>query len=210
MKLHSQQGQVNPMVGLLTLGFIVACVWIWKRLPPELQDRIVEQAVPIAAGIAVALFVVWRIVKRIKRKAHVKRQRAALLAQFQKATAPDKRFELACALVENNDYRMEGLETVAGEFQAIFSRTLTTALGDKLYRDRGCAASYLGVLREPAVVPLMMKALEDDHWWVRSQAALGLGRVRAKEAKAKLEEMATEDWDQTVRSRCREALERIE
>jgi HEAT repeat protein len=56
----------------------------------------------------------------------------------------------------------------------------------------------------------MMKALEDDHWWVRSQAALGLGRVRAKEAKAKLEEMATEDWDQTVRSRCREALERIE
>jgi HEAT repeat protein len=55
-----------------------------------------------------------------------------------------------------------------------------------------------------------MKVLDDDHWWVRSQAALGLGRMRAKEAKAKLEHMATEDWDQTVRSRCREALERIE
>ena len=194
----------------MTLGFVVACVWGWKRLPPEIQDMIVDQAVPIAAAVAVVLFVVWRIVKRIKQKARVNQQRAALLAKFQKATAPDKRFELACALVENNDYRMEGLESVAGEFQAIFSKTLTTALGDERYRERGCAASYLGVLREPAVVPLLMKALEDDHWWVRSQAALGLGRMRAKEAKAKLEEMAKEDWDQTVRSRCREALERIE
>ncbi|MFM8539939.1 MAG: HEAT repeat domain-containing protein [Nitrospira sp.] len=209
MRLRSQRGPVNPTVGLLLLGFIVACVWIWKRLPPELQDQIVEQAVPVVAAAAVVLLLVWRIVKRIRRRAHMKQERALLLAQFQKATAPDKRLELACTLVEINDYQLEGLESVADEFQTVFSKTLTTALGDKLYRDRGRAASYLGVLCDPRVVPLMMKALDDDHWWVRSQAALGLGRMRAKEAKAKLEEMAAEDWDQTVRSRCLEALERI-
>jgi HEAT repeat protein len=72
------------------------------------------------------------------------------------------------------------------------------------------AASYLSVVQDPSVVSILMQALDDDHWWVRSQAALGLGRMRAREAKEKLAHMATEDWDQTVRSRCREALERIE
>jgi hypothetical protein len=33
--------------------------------------------------------------------------------------------------------------------------------------------------------------------------------MRASEAKAKLESVMREDWDQTVRSRAREALERL-
>jgi hypothetical protein len=33
--------------------------------------------------------------------------------------------------------------------------------------------------------------------------------MRAQEAKEKLEETMKEDWDQTVRSRSREALERL-
>jgi hypothetical protein len=206
----TQQGQVNPTVALLLVGLVVACVWIWKRLPPEIQDQIVEQAVPLAALAIAVLFVVWRIVRRFRRRAAVRKERARLLAQFQETTQPEKRFELACQLVEQNDYRPEGLEAVEKDLFAIFSQTVKTALGDKQHRTRGMAASYLSVVRNPEVVPILMKVLDDDHWWVRSQAALGLGRMRAKEAKAKLEHMATEDWDQTVRSRCREALERIE
>jgi HEAT repeat protein len=113
-------------------------------------------------------------------------------------------------LVELNEYRLEGLEGIAEDLFTIFTDTLKTAVGDKQHRTRGMAASYLSVVRDPTVVPILMKVLDDDHWWVRSQAALGLGRMRAKEAKEKLAHMATEDWDQTVRSRCREALERIE
>ncbi len=206
----TQRGQVNPTVALLLVGVVVACVWIWKRLPPEVQDRIVEQAVPLAALVAVVLFLVWRVMRRIRRRVAVRKERARLLAQFPQTTQPEKRFELACALVELNDYRPEGLEAVEKDFFTIFSQTLKTAVGDKQHRTRGTAASYLSVVRDPEVVPILMKVLDDDHWWVRSQAALGLGRMRAKEAKAKLTEMAQEDWDQTVRSRCREALERIE
>ncbi|MBA5872572.1 MAG: HEAT repeat domain-containing protein, partial [Nitrospira sp. CR2.1] len=55
----------------------------------------------------------------------------------------------------------------------------------------------------------LVAALEDDHAYVRSSAALGLGRLRASAAKEKLASVSKEDWDQTVRSRAREALERI-
>nr|MBI3613174.1 HEAT repeat domain-containing protein [Nitrospirota bacterium] len=87
--------------------------------------------------------------------------------------------------------------------------TLKTALGDKQHRVRGMAASHLGALRAKEAIPLLLLALEDDHAYVRASAALALGRMRAAEAKQKLTYMMQEDWDQTVRSRAREALERI-
>jgi HEAT repeat protein len=59
------------------------------------------------------------------------------------------------------------------------------------------------------VIPVLLKALEDDHAYVRSSAALGLGRLGASEAREKLTTVMEEDWDQTVRSRSKEALERI-
>ncbi len=71
------------------------------------------------------------------------------------------------------------------------------------------AASYLGILQHQPAIPLLIKALEDDHAHVRASAALALGRMRVAEAKSKLESLQKDDWDQTVRSRAREALERI-
>ena len=210
MSRRAQRGQVNPTVALLLVGLVIVCVWIWKRLTPDIQDVIVEQAVPLAAVAAVLLAGVWAVGRAIRRRRVIRRERARLLAQFQRETSQGKRFDLACELVELNRYRLQGLEPVAQELLTLFSETLKTAVGDKQHRTRGMAASYLSVLRDPSVVPTLMTVLDDDHWWVRSQAALGLGRMRASEAKAKLEHMATEDWDQTVRSRCREALERIE
>ena len=56
----------------------------------------------------------------------------------------------------------------------------------------------------------LLAALEDDHAYVRASAALALGRMRAAEAKQKLMSVMQDDWDQTVRSRAREALERLE
>jgi HEAT repeat protein len=71
------------------------------------------------------------------------------------------------------------------------------------------AASHLGVLQDKTVVSLLIKALEDDHAYVRSCAALGLGRLRATETRDRLKTLVEEDWDQTVRSRAKEALERM-
>jgi HEAT repeat protein len=56
---------------------------------------------------------------------------------------------------------------------------------------------------------LLVKALEDDHAYVRPCAVLALGRLRAVETRERLMTVMKEDWDQTVRSRAKEALERM-
>ncbi len=209
MSLRSQTGQANLTAILIVLGAVVAFVWIWKRLSPETQDLLVEQAVPLTLlGLALAA-TLWAMIRPILRRRHRRRERERLMAAFQREMSPEKRLDLAFAMIEVNEYRLEGLEPVAPALKELFATTLRKAVGDKQHKIRGMAASHLGVLQDKSVIPLLLKALEDDHAYVRSCAALGLGRLRAVEAKEKLVEVMKEDWDQTVRSRAREALERM-
>jgi len=168
-----------------------------------------RQSVPIAAiGLAIAalLFIPIRVVLRHRAKA---RERAKLLTLFERETVQDKKLEMAFALLEMNGYRIDGLEAGVPALKELFVTTLQRALGDKQHRIRGMAASHLGALQDMSVVPLLVKALEDDHAYVRSCAALGLGRLRATEARERLKFVMEQDWDQTARSRAREALERM-
>jgi HEAT repeat protein len=191
------------------VGIIVAGVWIWKRLPIETQDLLAEQVVP-AAFLAVAVGLsAWLLIRRVRIRWKRRALRDQLIAQFEKEVSREKRLDLALSLVEINDYHLEGLERVASAMAELFLTVLKTAVGDKQHRIRGMAASHLGALQHKAAVPALLKALEDDHAYVRSSAVLALGRMRVSEAKAKLTEVMKEDWDQTVRSRAREALERI-
>ena len=206
---HRDQGQANLTLLAVLLGLIVTGVWVWKRLSVETQDYIVDQAVPMAAiGLAIAalLFIPIRAVLRHRAKSQ---ERAKLLTLFERETVQDKKLDLAFALLEMNEYRVEGLESAVPALKELFITTLQRALGDKQHRIRGMAASHLGALQDLSVVPLLVKALEDDHAYVRSCAALGLGRLRATEARERLKIVMEQDWDQTARSRAREALERM-
>lgn len=204
-----QRGQANLTVGLVLVGLIVAGVWAWKRIPPDTKDYLVEQAIPLTLLAAAVGLLVWSMVRRVFRRLNLRRERDRLMTRFEQERSPEKRLELAFELVEINRYRLEGLERVAPAMVELFAKTLKTALGDKQHRIRGMAASHLGVLQDKSVVPLLLAALEDDHAYVRACAALALGRMRVTEAKAKLAQVMVDDWDQTVRSRAREALERI-
>lgn len=209
MSDRSDHGQANLTVLAVLVGLIVSAVWIWKRLSPDTQDYIVDQAVPMAAiglVLAVLLFIPVRALRRRRTKA---RERTKLLRLFEQETARDKRLDLAFALLELNEYQIDGLESAVPALKELLATTLERALGDKQHRIRGMAASHLGALRDLSVVPLLVKALDDDHAYVRSCAALGLGRLRATETRERLKTVMEHDWDQTVRSRAREALERM-
>lgn len=209
MPKRYEQGEINPAWLVLLVGLIVAGVWIWKRLSIETQDFIVDQAVPMTAiGLAIALLL-WIPINAFRRRRAKSKERTRLLALFERATVQEKRLDLAFALLENNDYQVDGLDSAVPVLKELFTTTLQRALSDKQHRIRGMAASHLGALQDLSVVPLLIKALEDDHAYVRSCAALGLGRLRATEASERLKTVMEHDWDQTVRSRAREALERM-
>lgn len=203
------QGPINLAWLIVVVGLIVAGVWIWKRLSLETQDYIVDQAVPMAAIGLVTALLLFIPINSLRRRRAKSKERTRLLALFEQATVQEKRLDLAFALLENNDYRIDGLDSAVPALKELFTTTLQRALDDKQHRIRGMAASHLGALQDLSVVPLLLKALEDDHAYVRSCAALGLGRLRAVEARERLKAVMEHDWDQTVRSRAREALERM-
>ncbi len=207
--LTNQRGQANVTVALALIILIVGGIWIWNHLDFDTQDFIVDEVVPVLFLVVAVTLITWVNVRKIKRARHKKNQQAKLLKQFSNEKAPRKRFDLASQLIELNEFQLEGLESVAADMAEVFLYTFKRSLGDKQHRFRGMAASYLGVVQHRESIPLLIKALEDDHAYVRSSAALALGRMRATEAKAKLEYTMKEDWDQTVRSRSREAVERI-
>jgi len=171
---------------LLLIGLVVTGVWVWKRLPPGTQDDLVEQMVPLALLALGTGWLLLVIVRKVRRRWQIRQERARIIVRLEGETSPSRRLDLAFALVELNDYRLEGLERVAPALRDLFITTLKTALGDKQQRIRGMAASHLGVLQDKAGVPVLLAALEDEHAYVRACAALALGRMRAGEAKAKL------------------------
>lgn len=209
MMRRTEQGQANLTAIVILVGLIIGAVWVWKRLSTDTQEYVIDQAIPLAAAVIGIVVLLLVVVKKIRARVQRKHERSRLLAAFQRETARDKQLELSFALAEINDYRVDGIESAAPALKVLWVTTLRRALGDKQHRIRGMAASHLGILNDRSVVPLLLAALEDDHAYVRSCAALGLGRLRAPEARAKLEYAMKEDWDQTVRSRAKEALERI-
>jgi hypothetical protein len=209
MRTRSESGRTNLAAIAVLVGLIITGVWIWKRLSLETQEYVIDQAVPMAFGGLVIAVGLGLVVRTFTRRRAQRRERTKLLAAFDRATAQEKKLEIAFALIEANGYRADGLESAIPALRDLFATTLQRELKDEQYRIRGMAASYLGVLNDKTVVPLLLKALEDSHAYVRASAALGLGRLRAAEAREKLTAVMEGDWDQTVRSRSKEALERI-
>lgn len=209
MCTRSESGKTNLVAIAVLVGLVITGVWVWKRLSFDTQDYVIDQAIPMAFVGLVIVAGLWALVRVFIRRRTQRRERAKLIASFNQATTQEKKLEIAFALIDMNGYRGEGLESVTPALRDLFSTTLQFAVGDKQHRIRGMAASHLGVLNDRTVIPLLLKALEDDHAYVRSCAALGLGRLRASEAKEKLTTVMEGDYDQTVRSRSKEALERI-
>jgi hypothetical protein len=209
MMRRSEQGQANLTAIAILVGLIVTGVWVWKRLSLDMQEYVIDQALPVTALVLIIGAMLLTAVRKMRGRIRRRQELERLIAAFQRTTAQDKRLELSFALTELNGYRLQGLESIVPALRELWLTTLRRAIGEKQYLIRGMAASHLGVLQDKTVVPFLVKALEDDHAYVRSCAALGLGRLRATEARERLVTIMEEDWDQTVRSRAKEAVERL-
>ena len=207
--IDAQDGQVNLTAALLLVAVFVTGVWVWKRLSLATQDYVIDQAIPLALLGGMITTGVWFVIRYIRTRRMRRQERMRLVRAFTQASTVEKRLDIAFALIEVNHYHREGLEDIAPALRDLFATTLTRSLGDKQHKIRGMSASHLGVVGDKEAVRVLLAALEDDHAYVRACAALGLGRLRASEAKEKLKVVSVEDWDQTVRSRAREAMERI-
>ncbi|MDT7042467.1 HEAT repeat domain-containing protein [Candidatus Nitronereus thalassa] len=207
--IANHRGQANITSVLLLLIVIVGSVWTWNHLDFDTQDFIIDEVLPIVFLCFVATLGIWLSIRNFKRSKNKLKRRDVLIERFKQEKSPRKRFDLAIELIELNNYKPDGLESISKDIAEVLIHTFKRSLGDKQHRIKGMAASHLGVIQHRESVPLLMKALEDDFAYVRSSAALALGRMRATEAKAKLEYTMKEDWDQTVRSRSREAVERM-
>ncbi len=205
----SNTGQVNILAGLGGVGCIVGAIWVWNHLAFDTQDWIIDDIIPILLLVSIVGVVLGVIFRKVQAKRHTREKRDRLITRFEQEQSSKKQLDIAFVLVELNGFQLVGLEAIAERMAELFISTMRTALGDKQHRIRGMAASYLGILDHRAAIPLLIRALEDDHAHVRASAALALGRMKALEARAILEETMKEDWDQTVRSRSREAFERI-
>ena len=144
MPRHSQSGQANLTAVFLLLGLVVSGVWVWKRLSPDMQDLIIDQAIPLAALALVVVAVVWVLAGKIRTRRKRNQQRARLITLFESQTSADKRLQLAFAVIELNEYQRAGLEAVAPRFQELFLTTLKRALGDKQHQVRGGARGASG------------------------------------------------------------------
>ncbi len=207
--IENHRGSANITSALFLIIVIVSSVWGWNHLDFDTQDYIIDEVVPILFLVFVAILGIWLSIRNFKRSKNTLKRRNQLIQRFSQEKSPKKRFDLSIELIELNNYQPEGLESISQGIAEVLIHTFKRSMGDKQQRIKGIAASHLGVIRHRESVPLLMKALEDDFAYVRSSAALALGRMRATEAKAKLEYTMKEDWDQTVRSRSREAVERM-
>lgn len=205
-----QRGPAGLGSVLALLGVIVAGAWTWNHLDFDTQDFVIDEVIPVLFLVSVVGLLTWVGIRKGRTRRNTRIRRDQLIEAFLKERAPRKKFDLAIEIIELNNYELEGLEATAPEMAKVCITTFKSAIGDKQHRIRGMAASHLGILQHRESIPLLIRALEDDHAYVRGNAALALGRMRAQEAKGKLAITMKEDWDQTVRSRSREAFERIQ
>jgi hypothetical protein len=144
---------INVTLALLLVGVVVAAVWIWKRLPLDTQDFIVESALPVLASVVIGCVAIGLAIRAVLRRRRLVQRRDRLIDQFEREPSTQRRLDLAFELIELNRYRAQGLERVVGDMVSLFTNTLKTALGDKHHRLRGMAASHLGVLQDPSALP---------------------------------------------------------
>ena len=198
----------NVGIAILTQILLAMLVgfFIWGLLPPGWKEYVrASPWKPVAAGFAGLIIVVALVREAFERREH-KRAHLRVAKVFREATDPALMKRAALWLVDHNRKHPERLVDAGPRVLEVLLQIMRS---DTEKLDRARAANGLGVLGDPSAISPLLAATQDEYAYVRAEAALALGRLRARQAETRLREMARDDWDAGVRGRAKEALERL-
>jgi hypothetical protein len=201
-----ERGNIGIYILTRLLFALLVGFFVWGILSPAWKDELKAGPWGLVAAVGLGLFVVFAITKGIlDRRAH-KRARLRVAKVFREATDPALQKRAALWLLEHDRTRPERLADAGPKLVEVLLRIMKT---DPEKLDRARAANGLGVLGDPQAIGPLLGATKDEYPYVRAEAALALGKLRATQAEKRLRELVEDDWDPGVRGRAKEALERI-
>jgi HEAT repeats len=204
--MHGTRGNIGIFILTHLLVAILVGFLLWSVFPPAWKDFLKGGPWGIVAVLMGSAIVAVSIVRGVLQRREHKKAHDRVAKVFREATDPALQKRAALWLVDHDRTNPERLaDTGPGLFDVLL-RIMKT---DPEKLDRTRAANGLGVLGDPRAIGPLLAATNDEYAFVRAEAALALGKLKATQAEKRLREMVEDDWDANARGRAREALERI-
>ncbi len=204
--VREESGNIGIFILTRLLAALLIGFFIWGVLPPAWKDVLKAGPWPLIAGAGGALIVVAAIVRAGWGRREHKRAHERVARVFREATDPGLQKRSALWLIDHDRTFPQRLADAGPRLMDVLIRIMKT---DKEKLDRARAANGLGVLGDPQAIGPLLGATNDEYPYVRAEAALALGKLRAVQAEKRLRELVEDDWDPGVRGRAKEALHRI-
>jgi hypothetical protein len=204
--MHGARGNIGIFILTHLLVAILVGFLLWSVFPPAWKDFLKGGPWGIVAALVAGAIVLVSIVRGVLQRREHKKAHDRVAKVFRETTDPALQKKAALWLVEHDRTNPERLADAGPGLFDVLVRIMKTD-AEKLDRTR--AANGLGVLGDPRAIGPLLAATNDEYAFVRAEAALALGKLKATQAEKRLREMVEDDWDANARGRAKEALERI-
>jgi hypothetical protein len=204
--MHGARGNIGIFILTHLLVAILVGFLLWSVFPPAWKDFLKGGPWGIVAALVAGAIVAVSIVRGVLLRREHKKAHDQVAKVFREAVDSALQKRAALWLV---DHDRTNPERLADAGPGLFDVLLRIMKADAEKLDRTRAANGLGVLGDPRAIGPLLAATHDEYAFVRAEAALALGKLKATEAEKRLREMVEDDWDANARGRAKEALERI-
>ena len=204
--MKGERGNVGIFILTHLLVAILVGFFLWSIFPEPWKDFLRNGPWGIVAALAAGGIVMVSIIRGLLRRREHKQAHERVAKVFREATDPALQKRAALWLVDHDRSHPERLADAGAGLFDVLLRIMKT---DTEKLDRTRAANGLGVLGDSRAIGPLLAATQDEYAFVRAEAALALGKLKATQAEKRLREMVEDDWDANARGRAREALERI-
>ena len=204
--MRGERGNIGIFILTHLLVAILVGFLLWSVFPSAWKDFLREGPWGIVAAAAACGIVLVSVVRGVMERREHKSAHDRVAKVFREAADPALQKRAALWLVDHDRSQPGRLADAGPALVDVLLRVMKTDT-EKLARTP--AGHGPGVWGDPRAIAALMAATQDDYAFVRAEAALALGKLKATQAEKRLREMVEDDWDANARGRAKEALERI-